>query len=1494
MNMKYHITLKRRTDELDEAKPNFVPDMKSYTHRGHRPTIWVAVVLLVVSLMGAMVTFGVLFMWRMWRGLGEEVPHQALCPWNRIDKKVTAVTVEAGTDEIPNRLLAADEQTFHCGDTVKDLYYWQHKSLKKIFPKLPKPVIVGLSANNGHMAMTYEKRGAAQCGVQLTTLPNKLDKMIFWPHPAIDTSCFPGIDDETASCMLFDSRGGYRLIGGPGVGVYNIANRSWDKILTQGTGDIISQRVNDMELVGSDILAIGGDKGIDIGRWSSGTWMKICHLDKHSGIAGDDVRIIHQTSAAARLKTADITYLTDERGMGLLRLGLADGTVERVQNLIGEGTAQGLSRESLVRFGEDNVHKALWMLYKDQLAKDKLLAALYQVTGHQMNGLLRTDSWKQSERMTLAVDTYAESPLAWVGGEGLRCVYAASSGAIKAKDAGLNETIVEEIVPTRSAIFVKANNKNKELPTCVYGALREDVNRGGTDWRYCIGPRRFPGLELEDITAVADGTFEGQSALFLGTRSKGIGAFVRTTRELFKAFEAKETGLNEYVPAKGTLDISCDNQRLVQVGLDRSMNFYNGAAWSTVIPASGIPMDPNNITTMVAQGPHLVVGSQQNIGHYNAMTHRWTEIPPIQGLRRLVVAIDRIWAVDDGCALYSCALAEVVNSRRSSGSSSQPPISGNNNTNIWVQEDTFVVDIYGDNHRVVVISKEGQSYKLWMKTPADSEKQIIVETNALPGESQAWTAAAVDGTLLYVAPHSNGIGVYDLSTHKWIVLPLPYGNSSVRSLMATPSGLWLLDGGNSLFFLGKNNKEWVYAAEKVARVNASGDIVMVLTVEGNVLMNDVNAGGVPMKTLIGEGFASSLADVRAGAVFDNHLFVATFSRIGRYSVITHSWQNYDTNTITNITEFASSTNYLYAKSGEGDLLRWNRDNDSWETVKSANGDAMRVRQISGTASSGIIVLDTEGKILCIADNDKEHPVVVLAASRCPVSLPLTVAAESGKDLIIASDDGSIAAYAKPPNGPWSWRHLIRVDGAVRQLLASNTGRIVAVDDNKAVLLKKDATSGEWRMTKTLVDAVGLLRSALSDSDFYGLVEKGTKGASDKLLVKTALPANIGASTDPSSSTTLVIGDRFPVSTRPATAAVCTDDRGMLFRADETGVVAKYSFENHGWTTEPIQQVSQFLRMDEQLWAWCSSNGGLYQYLTDRWQKDEAAWEHVAGDGQSMILTDTDGRVVLRTKKEDRTLIHKLPEELPFKSVNDIAALAECSDLLFLSGRDRPLVSYDRSEHKWRVFTDITGVEHFEKLSGIAEALYAISGSGRLIRYDSVSQNWKPVLPSQQTVKTALGANDRLVVLTVEGDVLLLDAKGQVIASYLPKMLEGREIARLEIAAAAEVKGQLLLLPRHKNRSGELWTYDPQNHSWATHDVEGEPDRFYHSKDGLWFTAQQKNGTITISRIDVLPELKIGVSVDGLLDVSGDGQNNSCCFTRWPHLPVGGGWKTHRH
>lgn len=1440
----------------DGVQPGPPPDLAPARHRGQRPTIWVATALVLFATMLGSATLGVLYVARSMRGLGEPVPHQAFRPQNRLDREVTAVTVEMAHGRA-KRLLAADSKTLHVGDAIKDLYWWQRVPLSALESHWPGPNIVGMSADEGRIVFVCDDNGRR--GLAVSTLPEQLEHMSPWSRALLDTSFFPGVNDDNASCLAFDPNTGYRVVGALGVGCYNVAARRWEMVITRESHGLDSFQVNDVEFLPDDGLAIMGDKGISIGRWSGGNWARQDHYDHLSGLVGDDILRARVTAAG---RAYDVTYVSTNQGMGRLRFGVGSASGgAQVERFIGEGKAQGLTRDSLMRAAEDFKRRMLWLLYRSPDASDKLIAALYRVGSHEMSSLPLAEAWLDSPDVTLAPDSYTEEPAAWIGGDGLRVVAPSQTREVLGSaSVGLDEFSVREVVPAPGAVFVRTRLKGtSDESDTVHGATRQSLSALGPEaWDYYIGPRRFPDLKLTDITAAADGYFEGQPALFLGTKDKGIGVFARRSRELFSAFNSNASEPSRRVPSDGSLDLSALDTHLVQVGTNRSLNLFNGASWASLIPESGTRITPAAITTMAATGSQLVIGSMQEIGHYDARSHDWHSIPPVSGLRRLVIAIERLWAIDRNNTLRSYAL------------------DGGSGDAVWETEESNVVDMYGDDDTVAVIGRDGDTLRLWVRTAGEVEKRVIVQASALPSQGSMWSAAAVDGTTLYVAPHAGGIGRYDLATHSWKELPFPPSASSfAEALLATRAGLWFLDGNQTLFFLARAMNEWETVAEQVVWTSSDHQVVIALTATGHVLISDREGGGPPMTTLVGDALDDALTDVRAGVVFNEQLFVATPGRIGRYTVDGHRWFGYSADSTTGVSEFAHSSEYLYARTGAGSVIRWAEDDDQWNEIADENGSSLDAEEIAGNGGPMIVVRRAGGNVSVLWDNGPSQPETLVAATRLPSSVPLTAVAEVGRDLLVASKDGAITGYSKAQDQPWRWLPVIESSpdmATVRQLLVPprRTDQVVAVG-NKAVLATRTTQGGRWGRSRDLIAAEGPVKGAIGGADFYGLVSTG----GEKVVLRAALEED--ATDPPTSAPTAdtLIGSAFPLSEHPETTAVGSTGAHELFRVDASGAMARYDFRGHSWLQQGLKGVERFLSMGEQLWAWSPTAGTLSGHERDGWysaDRDTANWVHVVGDGEALVLADRDGGIFLRTGNGDRALIPALSDPLPFKSADELVALAEADDVLFLAAEGQPMVSYNRKTHVWQWHDDITGVEQFHALPDPSGGLFALTSDGKLFRRSNGSGAWIVQSDQDWPFTRLVVAGKHLAAATAAGHVILIDGAGHVVSDYRPRLIAGRALEDFNLAAAAEFNGRLLLVSEPVGGEAELWVYDPTRHAWGTLPVGGQSVRFYRLPDVLWLASRDAEKRVTLRRIDGDVQPEFGVVIDRLRDAASDGDS----------------------
>jgi hypothetical protein len=1252
--------------------------------------------------------------------------------------------------------------------------------------------------------------------------------------------------------MAWDNQQDLCLIGGPGVGVYNAASRRWDSVLSRSSGQLDLADVSDLEFASPNALIVAGRNGVNALRWSRGQPVKLSHANKASGLAGDNIKTIQPIRHIGRPTSTDVTYQTEKDALGYVRVNLTSGDISDMRTLIAESRAQGLSRDALVRADADPKHEGLWMMYRQPQAREMMLAAFYQTPEHHMRGVTPSDAWHESGQATLVPDDYTDNPTAWVGGKGLRELTARRDDAIDITKAGLANVTVNEVVPTPTTIFARVRATNTSLPMCLRAALRQQpAHQGARDWSYQIGPRRFPGVTLGDITAAAEGTYGQQPALFFGTLDKSIAAFTYDSREFFQAYVSNDA--NEAGPARGSLDIYALGSKLVQVGSDRSLRLYNGSSWSTVIPDSGIRMDPDEATVMGAQANHLFIGSDSQIGYYNAKTHHWYTIPFDAELERLIVAIDRLWAISKTRVLYSCSLTEAISPNATV-------------SDVWTQEEPSVVDIHGDDQTIAVIANDKDTYRLWVQTAGQTDRRTIVTTTGLPGDSQTWSAAAVEGTRLYIAPHEGKIGQYDILTHTWTdIVPPSSSNTSVTKLVATPTGLWLLNGLRDLYFLAKGSLDWKQAASHVNRLNSNGECVLALTEKGQVLLSHPSSGDLPMTTLVGDAFQDSLQNVQAAVVFKNRLFIATPQRAGRYDTERHSWHTYSASQFSGIVEFAYSEN-LYARAQEGTVWRWSPDEDTFNRVNTADGQAVKAKRISGSGGSMIVVHMQDGRVLALVDDEGEHPKTVLAATRCPIHPPFAVGAQIGQDLMLASKQGEMATYGKIPNQPFKWYPVNVTLPDPRQLLVSsgNDDRAVIVNNSKASLLKRSNDSGRWTHEHYLVTSATDLQGALSDSDFYGLAQGNHSG-------KSVFKVPLDQPSQSSSGTpihTMIIGAPFPGEPRSMTRAVGSDSTGRLFRSDQLGRVGQYDFSTHSWKSETFEGVDEFYLIQDTLWAWCPAQGDLYRFRTSAWEVDTSNLAHVHGDTHGMVLAFQDGRISMRTGNRDQTLIPALKEILPIDTTDQLSALAECGNRLFVATQDGSLLSYQRQAHTWDVYTNIPRIKDFKRLSQGKEAVFALTSNSELLHYNESTNTGSRALTNEGSIRAWTADAGHLAVVTEKGDVVLVNSEADIVAAHRPGAIDKVDVNDMHITAAAEMAGKLVVILGGPRVDAQVWIYNPDNHLWTSCKIEGQPERFYQTARDLWVAALQPDHTYTLSRMDT-GTLNIGSSIGDLLDITCD-------------------------
>ncbi len=1433
-------------------------------HAGQKPCFWVRLYLgIFFGFVGFLLFVGISIMQET--RIAEPVPNYSLLAQHRLDKPVTAFDILTDEKGKTKGLLVADKATVHYGRRVKELFEWRHTPMRFFQDGLPAPKIVGLSADEGRTLFVCADREDQDSprGVTAGVLPTCFSDVKMWDRFILDTSFFRDVNDRSAHCLLdypYRLKGEdktARLVGAFGVGIYDPNSRSWLKVDWQRTGGLHSEQVYDLEHLPAAQIAVMGDGGIDFGSLDASgadgriAWKPAAHLDQARGLVGGDVR-------NGELVESELTYVTAEGGLGGIHLDNA-GKVVDLQTRVGEGRVPDLTRASLERAAEDRHRGAVWMVHQATEPPGSLSAALYQTKDHQMLGTSADQRWPGASNLTLTADPDADVLTAWIGSQGIRKT--TRRGAVTGDErlevmfCGLGDRQVEEIVVNQYALVAHARNDaatGTVSPHTIEATPRALVDAGvsGAWSQPYIGPRRFPGLTRGDLSAACETHVEGQPAIYFGTKNKGIGLFLRRTRELFRVHHSAHPDSDFRPPCDGTLDLAARGEQLFQVGANRTLAHFDGMKWTTLIGEDGIDIDPSDVKAVAADGKSLVIGTAERIGLYDVDTHAWSELPPVDGLERLAFGIGQLWAIDLNKRLFSLPLADDPNPS-------------------WSEVDQRVIDFYGDPDLVAVVAGGSGRRHLWIQTKdgdKTSTKRSLAAPVALPRQGGSWVAAAADAQMLYVAPHNDGIGVYNLANHEWKHIPFPSETAAPSCrLLTTVSGLWLLGSDNVLYFLPDGTPNWQKASDNVKWLDTDGIDVIVLTTAGAV-QRSAN-GAPPMVTLVGDAFADDLQKVKCGIVYQQQLLVGTPDCVGRFEVNRHSWHTYEG--VEGIVQFAYTTGFLYGLTGQGHIQRYSPNADTWEVVKHG-GNPLNAKRIAASGGAALFILDNSGAVSVLFDNGAGPPVTLIAATRMDRGAVIA-AAEQDRDLFVGLDSGRVAQYAKKPNGPWVWSTIFEDNstsaGPIRQLLApiAGRGRLVVVGD-KVWLVNQGVNGAGWQ-AQVLLDQKGI-DGAVGNANFFGLQDGGDENAQ---IWRVPLQANPTA--------LAYLGQRFPKSDNPETLDVGLSGADEVFRVDEAGTLAQYDFSENGWTEHDLQNVREFHRVGRQLWAWVPSENALHQWRPPQWTSEDAdkGVAHVVGDGDAMLIATKDGELRLRTALGDSVVLPSPPAApLPIEGTAQITAAAEDTDRLFLAQQEKPLLSYDRRNHTWHEETPLDIVEIIRVTSaGGISTLFALSRVGQVYRYETANKQW-PLLPlPNNAVATKLIPAGGYAAIHSEsnGAVYLVDVAGKLAGSFEPRMIADWTAAQMkEIRAATELDGKLLLVTAPVPGANELWRYDPDLHAWDTEEIDtgGDPRHFLQGSR-IWLVTEDNGRRISLWPVNPGQPM-IGTPIQNLFDATSDGQS----------------------
>jgi hypothetical protein len=1281
---------------LNSEAPVAPVNYRSRYHAGQRPPFHaipaLGCYLLLLVAAAAAVTYATRTYW--W-ARAELVSTHGLLPDHRLNKLVTATAVEMGPQG-RERLLVADETNLFLGSPIKSLRYWQWFPLEQFGQPLAGSTIRGLSASDGRVAIIPEAR--QRRGLLLGALPDVGSRPKLWDRPVIDLSYFPRVSDKNARAALFDRMSGDWLIGALNVGPYNRPTRQWKEPSLRDDA-----QVSELTSLGDGIIAALGAQGVDTLRWTDGHWRPVSHLGRtgDSGLRGSIPRFAQFGQIpGSPAGTGTLTYLSEAYGLGQIRLD--GGRIESVDERIGEGRAHGITREALTRAVAGVDRASAWMLYRTDERDTNLGVAHYRFKQHRMMGLPAGQPISVGSDAIITPDPNAPQT-AWVGGRGLFAVHARPNERLEAVDARLATVRVEEVLPARDTIFAATKSAKTDgtpaNPTAVMAAPRDDALRGrGSAWSPFIGPRRLESpLALNDITAATDGVLNGHDSLLLGTRKAGIVAFDRVNRELFRPFTDSASAA---IVAPGTLDLHSRGRSIVQVASDHSVNFYDGNAWQRLIAANWADLVPGRIRVAVAGESVLVLSDGQSNAVYDARTHEWYPLPPLE-VSRMVVALNSLWAITPKKALYRLPFSDVKRWRP-------------------IDSAERVLDLHAQPDMLAVLGQRGDNVRLWVLKGDASEPKVVFESNESIGDPDKWQTFAVHGKQLFVTPHNGEIGRYDGETHRWSSIGLPPAASALRHFVVTDRGLWFVDARGLASFRPHDGNEWTKVADRAQklRMGTDGHTVTIQTEDGRVLVGEDGAN--PPRTIVGGALSAAPEKISAGVFFKGSLIVASDVGVHRYDAERHDWEN--VSRADPIVEFAQSADALYARSRSGAVLLWNSDDlAGWEPATDANAKPLRAERLAGSGGSYVAAASRESGVSALFSAEPARAKSLLFGSPLRAAGTISAAVEIDHDLVIGTTGGAISIYGKTAAGQRGWTNDLAGPGqagSVGSLLVppGRSDRLIVVGPPQAqaalLVAERPAPDQPWVAPRPVLNTMKVTDAAVDAASVFAIDSREDAPVS---LARFDLATR---------QETAIIGAAFPRSSggRAPTRAIgiASLQPDTIWRSDQAGQVSAYNLLQHSWQqSSDIRDVDRFFNQGGKLWSWSRARGALAEHDGKRWRID-GSWREVANHAERLVLIGRDGNVVVRDGRDERTIV-TVPAKLPVSSPADILAIGEHDGWLFIATGSGAVIAYEGATHRWQAVNELADVQQFASSSG-GETFFARTAQGALWRLDK-GKSW---------------------------------------------------------------------------------------------------------------------------------------------------------------------------
>ncbi len=1301
-----------------------------------------------------------------------------------------------------------------------------------------------LASGGRHSWVTFVCEENLRRGLTFADWSRSHENPKFWQFPFLDFSHL-GIDTgNTLTSVAQGFRPDELIIGSSrsGVGIYHLPTRRWVSHITAESGEIADNRVHDLYRWSNRIL-VAHEVGIDICCEKDGKWTKLATI---SGLASKGVHRIYPR--VEKPNEIELWCVTVGQGLVALTIG-SEGSLIEKKVLVSERNVPGLTAE-LCRMAD--YHPKADLLWVGFQQGDGLGLARYFFSTHDWVGTAGPLPTRDIRCLFAE-----EKGSALLGtGQGLWQVWDSGGTSLPVSFRGLKSEDVREIAANSS--WVWARSQLQPMAGSVPRRIRLTHNRPPSQdelwvWQDLIGPRRFPELTEDELTAAS--RIPGTSDYYFGTRSKGIGQWHGTSHEPSQAFNPADNGC-----PTGVVDLaSLSSRHVVAVTIAGEIAQYDGSDWRMLFTPTAFAGRVKDIVTAAAAGSSLVVATSSGLAIYDMSTQRWKELPAIEKIVQLHCTKSELWARTDENKLYVFPTSELSTGR-------------------WKHVADNVIALRGTEELLVAVIQPPHSpAHLFLAQAGHLSLQPLFIPQPISDAPPTWDACCAFGADLYVAFTDQRLARYSLSTHSWEEIDWPPLSARPRKLEVTESGLWVLSEDGELWLWNRNRRFWIEPAiaSHVESIAADAHGLLVL----RRLPEELNDRARLLRivdqenqlVLIGAPLSGGISSVSAAQEFSESLFLGGPEGIHRFRQRDHDWKSFRLEPGQTCVAFAPTGSFLYSLATQpgkeaGEVWVYRLREDDFLPVKDPENPqkTLQAQRLAGDGKRWMAFFAQGRGIRGISDDESPSARLFLASSDSGLrDRKVSAAAERDQDLFLGTEQGTLHIYARQQSGPPVWQFVslpLTETGTrtpeghkVRKILSLSSSDLVVVLNKEVQLL--NSREGQWRFVRRLVSEAercdaweagdGRILAAVTTRPTDAQAGCYSEVFEEAISSTSERKPLLGPPMQSSSSTSGTI----------AVAEWVTPEDLWIFRAAADGQLWQYSLLRRGWWKQSPEQVEIFHEGAGTLWAYAPERMTLYRLAGS----ESPSWQVLGhpqqtadfvGDATSVLVRTSSGQIELisvvgGSQVSRSILLAPPPPEFRGQQFR-VAALAEIEDSLFCSFEDAGTFSYDLSQHRWQ--QKLNRVRRFVRRGGPSPELFALTKDGSLHR-------WRDATGSFEQVQTPAGVQDvttvdeSLVILTSEGGLLASEADGQWYPLLDPTG-RLRVPAWSPIGAATEWHNMLILALEEGDRT-RVVTFDSGTLAWrATEAVNGRPERFVLAGDRLLLIALTPSQARALYEVDI--------------------------------------------